>query len=88
MYLFDPELQLTNTKSMIKNKLREFLCYLKKFKIQTILILEHKKNHKIFYSSVKLIASDSDIDETFKSMHQSIMTKNKIQLAMIGLSQM
>ena len=59
-----------------------------KFKVQTMLILEYKKNRKIFYSSVKLIASDSDIDETFKSMHQSIMTKNKIQLAMIGLSHM
>ena len=28
--------------------------------------------------SAKLIASDSDIDEAFKSMHQSIMTKTKI----------
>ena len=27
--------------------------------------------------SAKLIASDSDIDEAFKSMHQSIMTKTK-----------
>ena len=32
---------------------------------------------KIFYSSAKLIASDSDIDEVFKSMHQSTMTKIK-----------
>ena len=41
--------------------------------------LDYKKrnNHKIFYSSAKLIASDSDIDEAFKSMHQSIMTKIK-----------
>ena len=41
--------------------------------------LDYKKrnNHKIFYSSAKLIASDSDIDEAFKSMHQSIMTKMK-----------
>ena len=31
----------------------------------------------MFYSSSKLIASDSDIDEAFKSMHQSIMTKTK-----------
>ena len=30
-----------------------------------------------FHSSTKLIASYSDIDEAFKSMHQSIMTKIK-----------
>ena len=29
----------------------------------------------MFYSSSKLIANDQDIDEAFKSMHQSIMTK-------------
>ena len=32
---------------------------------------------KISHSSAKLIASDSDIDEAFKSMHQSIITKIK-----------
>ena len=52
---------------------------LKKFKVQTVLILDYKKrnDHKVFHSSTKLIASDSDIDEAFKSMHQSIMTKIK-----------
>ena len=55
------------------------LSELKKFKAQTILILNYKKrnDHKIFHSSAKLIASDSNIDEAFKSMHQSIMTKVK-----------
>ena len=63
---------------MIKNKLKELLSELKKFKVQTILVLDYKKRNdrKIFHSSAKLIASDSDIDEAFKSMHQSI-TKNK-----------
>ena len=77
--LFDPELQLINTKPMIKNKLKELLSELKKFKVQTILVLDYKKRNdrKIFHSSAKLIASDSDIDEAFKSMHQSIMTKIK-----------
>ena len=75
--LFDPELQLINTKLMIKleemKKLKELLSKLKKFKIQIILILGYKRNDlKIFHS---LIVSDSDIDETFKSMHQSIMAK-------------
>ena len=63
--LFDPELQLINTKPMIKNKLKELLGKLKKFKVQTVLVLDYKKknNCKILHSSAKLIASDSDIDE-------------------------
>ena len=32
--LFDPELQLLNTKPVIKNKLKELLIELKKFKVQ------------------------------------------------------
>ena len=35
--LFDPELQLINTKTVIKSKLKELLSDLKKFKVQTIL---------------------------------------------------
>ena len=72
--IFDPELQLINTKPMIKNKLKVLLSELKKFKIQTILVLDYKKRNdrKIFHSSAKLIASDSDIDEAFKSLHQTL----------------
>ena len=79
MSLFDPELQVINTKPMIKNKLKEFLSKLKKSKIQAILPLEHKKRNdgKNFHLSVKLIARDSDVDKAIKSMHQSIMTKIK-----------
>ena len=75
--VFDPELQLINTKPMTKNKLKEILSKLKMFKIQTTLALDNKKGHdrKIFHSSAKIIASDSAIDEAFKSIHQSIMTK-------------
>ena len=64
---------------MIKSKLKELLSDLKKFKVQKILALNYKKrnNHKIFHSFTKLIASNSDIDKAFKSMHQSIMTKIK-----------
>ena len=36
--LFDPELQLINTKPVIKNKLKELLSELKKFKFQTVLV--------------------------------------------------
>ena len=72
--VFYPEIQLINTKSVIKNKL---LSELKKFKVQTALILDYKKInvHKIFHSSAKLIATDLDIAEAFKSMLQSITTK-------------
>ena len=64
---------------MIKSKLKELLRELKKFKVQTILVFDYteKDNHKISHSRAKLIASDSDIDQAFKSMHQSIMTKIK-----------
>ena len=74
---FRPELQLINTKPVIKNKLEELLSKLKKFKAQTILFLDYKKRNdcKIFHSKAKLIASDSDIKKAFKSMHQSIITK-------------
>ena len=60
--LFDPDPQLINSKPITKNKLKELLGELKKFKFQTILVLEYKKrnDHKIFHSSVKLTASDSD----------------------------
>ena len=79
MRLFDPKLQLINTKSMIKNKFKKMLNVLKKFKVQTILVLEYKKriDRKIFHSIVKLIDSDSDIADAFKSMDQSMMTKIK-----------
>ena len=50
--LNDPELQLINAKPMINNKLKELLSELKKFTVQKILIVEHKKRNdcKIFYS--------------------------------------
>ena len=75
---FDLELQLINTKPIIKNQLKELLSGLKKFKVQAILVLHYKKrnDHKTFHSSAKLIAGDSDI-EAFKSLHQNIMTKIK-----------
>ena len=42
---FDPELQLSRTKSMIKNKTTKLFCELKKFKVQTILFLVYKKRN-------------------------------------------
>ena len=77
MNIFDPELQLINTKPLIKNKLKESSRELKKFTDQTILVLDYKKinDRRIFYSCTKLLSNDSDINEAFKSMHLSIMTK-------------
>ena len=75
--VFYPEMQLIKTKSVIKNKLKELLSESKKFKVQPVLVLDYKKrnDHKMFHLSAKLIASDLDIVEAFKSMHQSITTK-------------
>ena len=39
-----------------------------KFKVQVVLV---------FHSCSQLTASDSDVDESFRSMHQSIMTEIK-----------
>ena len=60
---------------IIKDKLKEFL---KVGKVE-LLVLEYQKGnyHKIFHFSAKLTASSSDINEAFKSSHQSIMTKIK-----------
>ena len=78
--LVDPELQLINTKPVIKNKLKGLLNELKKIKFQTVLVLDYKKKNcqkNLPLQGTKLIASNSDIDEAFKSMHQSIITKTK-----------
>ena len=58
--IFDPELQLINTKPVIKNKLKELLSELEKFKVKAILALDYKKRNdcKIFHPSTKLIANN------------------------------
>ena len=49
--LFDPELQVINTKPVIKNKLKELLRELKKFKVQAVFVIDYKKRNdaKIFH---------------------------------------
>ena len=76
---------------MIKNKLKELLSELRKFKLRSVLVLDYKKrnDHKMFHSSAKLIASDSDIDEAFKIHASKHYDKNKkTMLVKIELSQM
>ena len=65
--LFDPELQVINSKPVIKNKLDELLSELTNFTSQTISVLHYKKrnDHKVFNSSATLTASDSESDKTF-----------------------
>ena len=67
--IFNPELQLINTKPMFNNKLKEFLNELKKFKVRIVLVLDYKKRNdlQVFDSSAKLIDTDSEIDKAFKS---------------------
>ena len=64
---------------MIKNKFKVLLSEMKKFSLQKTLVLQYNEgnNRKIFHSSTKLNASNSDIDEAFKSMNESTMTKIK-----------
>ena len=63
---------------------------MRKSKFQTMLVLDYKKkiDCKIFHSCAKQIATGSDINEAFKSMHQSIITKIKAMLVKIALSWM
>ena len=83
MNIFDPELQLINTKPIIINKLKDLLGELEDFKIQTVLsgefkkIVDHKPMQKLFYLITKLTANDSDIDKAFGLLNQSVVTKNK-----------
>ena len=60
---------------MIKSKFKKLLNELKKFKVQTMLVLDYKKRNdrKSIHWNTKLISSDSDIFKALKSMHQSIM---------------
>ena len=48
---FDTELELVNTKPVIKNNLKELLRELEKFNVQTMLVLDYKKKNdcKIFH---------------------------------------
>ena len=47
-----PELQLINTKPVIKNKLKELLSELENFKVQTVLVLHYMKE-MILKSSIQ-----------------------------------
>ena len=71
VHLFVPELQLINTKPVIKKQIKDF-GDLKKFKALKILLIEYKKidyhisMRKMFHSSAKLIVNDPDTDKALR----------------------
>ena len=81
LILINPESELINTKSVVKNKLKYLLDQLKMFKTQTTLVLwykeifDHETIYRICHSNTKLITHDLDANKAFESVHQSVMTK-------------
>ena len=79
---FNPELQLKDTESAMKNKLKKLLSKFRGFKLVKTLILvfikiESKDNTKYdnFYSTSKaeIIINESDIDDVFESIYSTII---------------
>ena len=80
MISFNPELQLKDTKSVIKNKLIDLLSELRVFKF-VITSVKFKKiesddeiKHSTFYSNSKaqIIINESDIDDIFELYYDYI----------------
>ena len=83
---FNPELQLTDTESAIKNELKKILSELRGFKFVTTLALvfkkiesEEKAKFDNFYSNSKaeIIINESDIDDVFESIYSTIISNIK-----------
>ena len=77
---FNPELQLKNTESASKNKLKNLLSELRGFKSMATLFEEFKKiisgdatKYNTFYSNAKgeTIISEKGIDDVFESKVQT-----------------
>ena len=80
----NPELQLKDIESSIKNELIDLLSILRRFKFVTMSVLEFKKQkmmniYSIFYSNSKAetIINENDIDGVFESIY--ITTTSSIQ---------
>ena len=81
MNFFDPEPQLKDTESAIKNKLIDLLSALKGFKFVATLVLEFKKIqsddktlYSTFYSNSKAetIINEKHSGDVFKSIYSTI----------------
>ena len=86
MNSFNPELQLKDTESAIRNKLTDLLSKLKSFKFVATLVLEFKKIQSddktlcgTFYSNSKVesIINESNIDDVFESIYSTIISNIK-----------
>ena len=80
---FNPDLQLKDTESAIKNKLKKLLSKLRGFKFVTTLGLVFKKieikdktkyDNFISSSKAKIIINESDIDDVFESIYSTIIS--------------
>ena len=78
---FNPELQLKDTESAIKNKLIELLSESRGFRFVTLVLVfkkiesEDKTKYDNFYSSSKaeIIINESYIENVFKSIYTTII---------------
>ena len=80
---YNPELQLKDTESAIKNKLKQLMTELRGFKFVTTLVLvfkkvesEDKTKYGTFYSNSKaeIIVNESDINDMFKSIYTTFIS--------------
>ena len=80
---FNPELQLKETESSIRNKLIDFLTGLKGFKLMTTFILEFRKieidnkiKYNTFYSNSKaeIFINEKDTDNVFESVYTTLIS--------------
>ena len=83
MNYLNPELQLKDTESIIKNELVDLLTELKGFKFLTTLVLEFRKiqsddktQYSTFYSHSKseTIVNESDIDDVLESVYTTVIS--------------
>ena len=84
---FNPELQVKNSESVIKNKLIDLLTELKGFKFVTIIVFnkiksDDKPKYETVYSHLKaeVIIKKSDIDGLFKSIYTTVISYIKVFL--------
>ena len=83
LFYVNPEPQLKNTESAIKNKLKDLLSELRGFKFVNTLVIEFKKieiddttKYGTFYwnSKAELIIVEIDTDDLFESIYSTIIS--------------
>ena len=80
---FNPELQLEDNESAIKNRLKNLMTKLEGFKLKKTLVLEFikiKSDNETKYSSLHLssmvenIINESEINDLFKSIYSTVLS--------------